>query len=139
VNSHLDKWYPGGKYADWIGLSYFDQPESMMEPVINFARSNHKPVMIAEGTPKGIGSCGGQKSWDSWYDNFLKFVDKNGIKAISYINCAWDRQVMWKGQDWRDARVEDNDLVLKNWTAEMKKDKYLKYSPGLFAVTGETK
>ncbi len=134
LNPDLEAWYPGDKYADWVGLSYFDQPETMMDPVVKFAKARSKPVMIAEGTPRGFGSCGGKESWEGWYGNFLSFVDKNGIKAISYINCNWENQEMWKGQGWKDARVEADDFVLKKWISEMKKDKYLKYSPDSYTA-----
>ncbi len=132
LNPDLDNWYPGNGYVDWIGISYFDQPEAMMDPVLAFAKLKHKPVMIAEGTPKGIGSGEGQISWETWYRNFFGFLERNGIKAVSYINSDWEKQNMWKTQDWKDARVEANDYVMKHWISEVSRDKYIKYTPILY-------
>ncbi len=127
-NPDLAVWYPGDEYTDWVGFSYFNQPEYMMEPVLTFARSRHKPLMIAEGTPKGIGSRKGRISWESWYKNFFAFSQRNGIKAVCYINSNWDRQNMWKTEGWRDARVEADEYIMKHWIAEISSDKYIKYT-----------
>ncbi len=135
----LNAWYPGDNYTDWIGFSYFDQPQNQMEPVIAFAKSHHKPVMVAEGTPKGIGACLGPSSWKAWYDNFFNFIDKNGIKALCYINNNWEKQEMWKGQGWQDACVQDNKYVEQQWYKEIKKEKYLNSSKELFLMLGKEK
>ncbi len=133
----LNKWYPGDNYVDWIGFSYFNQPQRMMDPVINFAKNHQKPVMVAEGTPKGVGSKSGECSWNLWYNNFFSFIEEHKIKAFSYINSDWEKQEMWRGKGWEDARIQASDYVKERWHNEIEKDKYLKSSKDLFALLGK--
>ncbi len=137
VHSHkakpgLNAWYPGDDYVDWVGVSYFDQPQSVIAASVQFANDHKKPVMVAEGTPKGVGSGRGRYSWEAWYGDFFNFINKHEIKAVCYINNNWDEQEMWRGQGWKDARVEANEYVKKQWLKEINKDKYLKSSKELY-------
>ncbi|MFD6534636.1 endo-1,3-beta-xylanase [Streptomyces sp. NPDC060184] len=66
---HLDAWYPGDAYVDWVGLSSFynsrsvqtqwgcgshdTDPVALQDRVLNFARGHGKPVMVAEAAPQG--------------------------------------------------------------------------------------
>ena len=43
---------------------------------------------------------------------------------------------MWKGQGWKDSRVETNPLIKKRWLEEIQKEKYLKSSPDLYSLLG---
>ena len=134
IKPELISWYPGDKYVDWVGFSYFNQPQIMMESAVGFAKIHQKPVMVAEGTPKGIGSKNGESSWNTWYNSFFKYIENNEIKAFSYINSNWEKQEMWRGKGWEDARVEADETVKQRWNNEIKKDKYLKSSKELFAL-----
>ncbi|MCK5707705.1 MAG: hypothetical protein KAI43_08630 [Candidatus Aureabacteria bacterium] len=136
VEPDLIKWYPGDAYVDWIGLSYFSQPEDMMEPVIAFAKKYNKPVMIGEATPKGMSTSLDKTGWEAWYKLFFKFVKKHNIKAISYINSNWEDQPMWVGQGWGDARVQANEYIKEHWLEEINKDIYLKSTDKLFKQLG---
>ena len=78
-------WYPGDDYVDWVGLSYFDQPQDLMTHIVDFATARNKPLMIAEATPKNK-RLKSSLAWKIWYQPFFRFVEMNGIKAISYIN-----------------------------------------------------
>lgn len=124
-------WYPGDDYVDWVGISYFDQPRSLMSRALAFAREHGKPLMIAEATPRGSGVTHGQPSWNAWFRDFFRFSADHGVKAISYINSNWEEMPMWQGQGWGNARLQDNPLVLSLWLEEIKKEKYLNSSKGL--------
>ncbi|MFE3637686.1 endo-1,3-beta-xylanase [Streptomyces sp. NPDC059168] len=66
---HLDAWYPGDRYVDWVALSSFynagsvgtqwgchafdTAPVGLQNRVLDFARGHGKPVMIAESSPQG--------------------------------------------------------------------------------------
>jgi hypothetical protein len=133
----LEAYYPGDEYVDWVGISYFAQPQEMMKPVLNFAAKHGKPVMIAESTPQGMGTLMGKLSWNTWFNPFFHFMRVNpAIKAISYINSNWEEQPMWQGQGWQDARVQADDVVKKCWLKEIEHPKYLKSSRGLFKKLG---
>ena len=77
AEDHLEKWYPGDQYVDWIGLStYFGKnyedyqwscneknpeyftaslpPRDVQDRILDFARDRQKPVMIAEAAPQGL-------------------------------------------------------------------------------------
>jgi len=133
----LEAWYPGDDYVDWIALSYFDQPQSMMMPTVQSARRHRKPMMIAEATPRAASSTYfGKGSWDSWFTPFFKFVEHNDIKAVSYIDDNWESMAMWKGKGWGDARVEANGVVKQKWIEEIRKPRYLHSSTNLFKTLG---
>ncbi|WP_329225139.1 glycoside hydrolase family 26 protein [Streptomyces sp. NBC_01460] len=66
---HLDAWYPGDEYVDWVGLSSFynsrsvqtqwgcgsndTDPVGLQNRVLDFARSHGKPAMVSEAAPQG--------------------------------------------------------------------------------------
>jgi hypothetical protein len=92
--------------------------------------------MIAESTPSGIGTTYGDYALKNWYEPFFKFIDTNNVKAICYINCDWEALPMWKGQGWKDSRVEANPLIKERWLEEVQKEKYLKSSSELYSLLG---
>jgi hypothetical protein len=116
-------WYPGDDYVDWVGLSYFDQPQSFMTHVVDFAEARGKPLMVAEATPAGK-SLNSPLAWKIWFQPFFRFVDKNDIRIISYINSHWDAMPMWQEIKWGDARIEAHDNVRAQWLNKMKEDRF---------------
>lgn len=66
----ISKWYPGDEYVDWIGLSWFMNPDErsivpqtnftpmspgeLSDEVLQLAREKGKPVMIAEASPQAF-------------------------------------------------------------------------------------
>ncbi|MEM9548494.1 MAG: glycosyl hydrolase [Bacteroidota bacterium] len=137
----VSDWYPGDDYVDWVGISVFFQPYSGIQhketnDVLEFARIHKKPVMIAEANPvKGIGKKG-KKEWDEWFANFFTFTYSKNIKAISFINEDWTRLSIDGIEEWKDARLYNNELISKAWLKETEKKRYLKQSPELYAELG---
>ena len=136
VTSPLTDWYPGDEYVDWFGISYFNQPQRYMQPVIDLAKQHKKPVMICEGSPWVV-QTKYANSWNLWFAPLFKFIAANDIKAVSYINCDWDATPMFRQQRWGDARLRSNTEVLGRWRQEgASQDRYLKSSPDLFGSLG---
>jgi len=65
----ITRWYPGDDYVDWMGFSWFMQPNEtndvpsghqpatpleLTNELLAFARQRGKPVMIAEASPQSI-------------------------------------------------------------------------------------
>lgn len=66
----ISKWYPGDEYVDWLGLSWFMNPDErsvvpqqnftpltpgeLADEVLALAREKGKPVMIAEASPQAM-------------------------------------------------------------------------------------
>lgn len=66
----IRQWYPGDGYVDWMGLSWFMNPDEtirvesppyipptpaeLADEVLEFARERGKPVMIAEAAPQAM-------------------------------------------------------------------------------------
>ena len=65
----IKEWYPGDEYVDWMGFSWFMNPDEtvavspsyqpptpleLAEEILAFARERGKPVMIAEATPMAM-------------------------------------------------------------------------------------
>lgn len=132
----ITDWYPGDKYVDWVAITYFRPSEKYVERILNFARDHNKPLMIAEATPQGIGIRYGDYALEKWYEPFFEFIDTHDVKAVSYINCEWDVLPLWKGQGWKDSRVQANPVIKERWLKEVNKEKYLKASSGLFGLLG---
>jgi len=132
-------WYPGDEYVDWVAVSYFNSMKKYLDQIVEIAQAHNKPLMIAEATPCGIGVRYAKNALKRWYEPFFEFVDSCDVKAISYINCDWEALPMWKGQGWKDSRVEANPTIKKRWLEEVQKKKYLKSSPELYALLGFTR
>ncbi|MFH1655634.1 MAG: glycosyl hydrolase [Candidatus Omnitrophota bacterium] len=132
----ITDWYPGDEYVDWVAVSYFSPVRKYLERIVDFGREHNKPLMIAEATPQGVGVTYGDYALERWYEPFFEFIDTYDVKAVSYINCDWEALPMWKGQGWKDSRVEANPIIKKRWLEEVSKDKYLKASKGLFGLLG---
>lgn len=65
----IRQWYPGDEYVDWMGFSWFMNPDEtiqvessydpgtpleLTEEILSFARERGKPVMIAEASPQAM-------------------------------------------------------------------------------------
>jgi hypothetical protein len=135
VSRALTDWYPGDDYVDWFGISYFNQPQRYMQPVIDLAKQHKKPVMICEGSPWVV-QTKYANSWNLWFAPLFKFIAANDIKALSYISCDWDATPMFRQQRWGDTRLQSNPEVLRLWLQETSQDRYLKSSPELFNILG---
>lgn len=144
----LDAFYPGDKYVDWVGYSFFTAAEEH-HPMIQFARDHHKPLFIAEATPVILGSNGvcvpldlsnaadADKAWKQWFVPFFRTINNNldVIKAVHYINSPWNTRPQWQSNPYFkniDARITRNDQMKKLWIGETAKAKYLKASDTLF-------
>lgn len=169
-------WYPGASYVDWVGLSWFLPPQSavrtsqlkvpgqraLAQEVLDLARAEHKPVMIAESTPQGYdltaltranispvwdGTAHGdlvqrtpEQIWLEWYVPLFSFIDANRdlIGAFAYINAHWDSQPMWAkpyaSGYWGDSRIQANASLQKLWLAEVSKPEWLHGGPRLFGT-----
>ncbi len=126
--NHLADWYPGDDVVDWVAMSAFffdgsfrtrqytcrgvgspgvsNNPNTLYNNMVNFAKSRAKPVMIAESSPTGYhlqnstGSCVVENNpvavsaaeMQLWYQNFFDFIlaNKDQIRAVSYINSNWE-------------------------------------------------
>lgn len=87
------EYYPGDNYVDWWAVNVFandaDQ-EPFIKAFIVEAAKHRKPVMIAESTPRYIGSVGGRTAWVRWYRPFFSlFAKYPHVKAFCYINASW--------------------------------------------------
>jgi hypothetical protein len=90
--------------------------------------------MIAEATPCGIGTHYGDYALQRWYEPFFKFIDTHNIKAVSYINSDWESLPMWKGQGWKDSRVQANPAIKERWLKEVGSARYLKCRDDLYTM-----
>jgi len=134
-SSRIDQWYPGDDYVDWVGISYFNQPQSYMQPVLTFARARGKPVMICEFCPAMI-QTKYSNAWNLWFIPFFKFIKDNDIKALCYINHDWYAGLQFKKFHWGDTRLQSNPEILRRWLAETAQDCYQKSDPTLFKQLG---
>jgi hypothetical protein len=115
-------YYPGDEYVDWWAINVFDD-NADVHPFINAfiadAGIHGKPVMIAEATPRHVGSTRGEESWHEWYEPFFRLLARHRhIKAFCYINASWkDYPDKSFGQDCRiqkDAYVASQYRLVLN-------------------------
>jgi hypothetical protein len=116
ATDYLD-YYPGDSYVDWWAVNVFSN-QSHLDPFVNTfiqeAGRYRKPVMIAESTPRYVGSIGGHVSWESWYDPYFKLLFQyQHVKAFCYINASWrnypDPSFAF------DCRIQSNSYVSANY------------------------
>jgi len=124
-------YYPGDEWVDWWSLNLFGR-RAMREHLPRFcegARRHHRPVMIGESTPQGIGALQGETSWNLWYEPYFAAIRTHPeIKAFCYINWEWLTWSEKTGHDWRtwgDGRIERNEEVLRRYCAEMDRPLYV--------------
>ena len=132
----IEDWYPGDGYVDWVAVSYFNQPVQQIVPAAEYTKRHGKPLMIAESTPRGLGTGKGQESWDKWFAAVFSFIDKYHVKAFCYIDWDWESQPMFRGQGWGDCRIETNETVKSRWLETTGSERFLKSSRGLFKELG---
>ena len=133
----ISQWYPGDAYVDWCAISAFDQDPAEWEPMATFAKAHGKPLMIAEATPKGLGTKN-VANWQDWLTKMTRYIKQHDARAFCYINTNWEAQKMWDGQGWEDARVQANLEVQDAWLAAMRTPRYLHAAPELFSSLGYT-
>ncbi len=147
----LEQWYPGDEYVDWCGFSFFSRWNE--QSMIEFARTKGKPVFIAEATPnisdfttKFDGDTKetilsnpdqAKEAWEKWFLPFFNMIDENPdvVKAISYINCHWKNNDMWKNNPtFRDidARLQTSDVISEQWNSIISQPKYIHSYDGLY-------
>ena len=119
-------YYPGDEWVDWWGIDTFEASELLSDATRLFcetAGEHQKPVMIGESTPRYVGVLDGQASWDTWFAPYFEMIRRQPeIKLFSYINWDW---VYWSDalgfewHDWKDARIQFNDLITEKYREEM--------------------
>lgn len=124
LDKPLESWYPGDGYVDWCAVSFFDQREDQLVPMAEFSKRHHKPLMIAEATPRGIGT-GNAALWAQWWNRVAGYIHEYKVQGLSYINTDWESLPMFKGQGWGDSRIEVNAEVSKLWFEEVGKPAYV--------------
>lgn len=122
----LSMYYPGDQWVDWWGVDIFSPEELKDARLITFlekASDHRKPVMIGETTPRYVGTEEGAKSWDLWFDPFFYLMKTQPqIKAFCYINWDWDYwsdTLGYDWHDWKDARLQKNDIVKNRYMLEL--------------------
>ncbi len=111
------EYYPGDEHVDWWAINLF-RNEADQNPLINRyiqdAAKHRKPVMIAESTPRYIGSINGETAWDRWYASYFNLILKYPhIKAFCYINASWQN---WPVKTFRfDCRIQSNTFIASKY------------------------
>lgn len=112
-----ETYYPGDKYVDWIGYSYFEHGAGSR--ALAFARQKNKPVFIAEAAPRGFRfhMQNGEHIWEAWFKGFFAHVESNldVVNAISYIDCNWELYPRWQDGTWGNTKLDYNDYVRAKW------------------------
>lgn len=162
-NYPMTDWYPGANYVDLMGISVFtpnDCNYKAQDELVNFARKENKPVIIAEATPQGYNNSDttkapvfgdnvgikqsrtAQQIWDEWYQPFFDYINKNqdAIRLVTYINANWDSQGFWDSPYemgyWGDSRIQANTTIQNRWNNQVNASSWLKASNSLFDIIG---
>lgn len=110
-------YYPGDEYVDWWAVNVFDNHADERDFINRFVRdagNRRKPVMIAESTPRYIGSTGGEAAWRKWYEPYFNLVRRHPhLKAFCYINASWKSYPDKSFQ--HDCRVQSHPVVARKY------------------------
>ena len=130
-------WYPGDSYVNWIGISIYKLTEEHYpeedyfsghnrDRVLEIAQEKKLPVMICESSAIGVRKYHnktGNEYWDYWYEPFFKFIAEHPeVRAFNNVS-----------YDWNDP------VIVKNWRAKMRENRYLHNSDNLFDLLGYKK
>ncbi len=111
------KWYPGNEYVDWIGISFFDIKRDEERNIITkIAKSKNKPIMIAESSPFKQYTVEEKLGWIKKLFEYIKF---NNVKFLSYINVNWDMLPLFKADEYGDARLLKDPILIEEWVKEI--------------------
>jgi len=124
-------YYPGDECVDWWAINIFDNHAGNIELIkrfLNDAEKHHKPVMIAESTPRAIGSTQNQISWKKWYQPYFDLIDTHHqIKAFCYINATWKG---YPGNSFtRDCRIQSSDFIKLKYKKILSDQKFIHAKP----------
>ena len=111
------KWYPGDRYVDWVGISFFDLKEDKERiAAALLARKLNKPLMIAESSPFKQYSTSEKLRW---IRGIFKYINDYDVRFLSYINVNWDMLPMFKEMKWGDARLQRSSSLMEEWRKEL--------------------
>lgn len=107
------EYYPGDDFVDWWAINIFCNHVNNNSFIIHFiedALRHKKPVMIAESTPRDIGSIKGKDGWDKWYSPYFNLISSYPhIKAFCYINASWKD---FPGKSFKfDCRIQRDEFT----------------------------
>lgn len=140
----FESWYPGDRYVDWFGFSYWF-PRDRDTVMMREARRRSKPVLLAETTPAGFNlgartrfdlagtssvKLTSQQIWDAWFGPYFAFIRRNRdvIAGLHYISTDWRADPAWSKTPpfiGSDARLWKNPAILRRWTREISRPQYL--------------
>ncbi len=146
----VEQWYAGDDQVDWIGISWFAGEScnySRARYLVDFARLHHKPLMIAESTPKGYDLASLQFSWNGrrfdsrsagsiwsgWFEPYFDFIKTNAdvVRAVCYINDNWQAGAQPPRIFWGNSQLDANPSIARRWRSEMNDRRWLRGGPDL--------
>ncbi len=112
------QWYPGDQYVDWIAISFFDKDRSIeREYMAGIAHQKNKPLMIAESSPFNQHTSEAKLKW---MKVLFQYLQEHQVKFLSYINVNWNALPLFAAQQWGDARLENQPILLSTWASHVK-------------------
>ena len=123
------KWlYPGNQNVDYVGFSIFNNDVCLevngtfncqgkridpeLQKSMNFAKSNGKPIIIAESAVQAPAS-NSASGFNDYLNRLHDVVVSNDVRVLAYINSDWPSHG-WDA-NWGDSRVEVNSSVRNHW------------------------
>jgi hypothetical protein len=132
----VEQFYPGDDYVDWFGIDVFYARHltgkyKPIEDFLELAKEHKKPVMVGESTASEVGVLDGKESWDKWFEPYFRWIQNHPIiKAFCYINWDWEKDKTWGSPGtWGNCRIEENEIVRKNFIKELSKKRYIHNIP----------
>jgi hypothetical protein len=126
-NKDFMSFYPGDDLVDWWCIDIFSHwhcSDSIAVAFMNGSLDHHKPLMIGESTPRGVGVEKADSSWQKWFYPYFRLIaDYPNMKAFCYINWNWAKYPKWG--DWGNGRIEDNEYVSRHFVKEISHKYYI--------------
>jgi len=121
------EYYPGDEYVDWWGINVFcnDADKSpFINDFVQEAAKHRKPVMIAESTPRYVGSVGGEVAWKKWYQPYFNLIHKYPhLKAFCYVNASWKN---YPDRSFKhDCRIQSNTFITSIYRQLLSNSKFI--------------
>jgi hypothetical protein len=144
----ITAFYPGRRYVDSFGISYWQDSccfgesgpearrvyEARTREILRQAQDLGLPIQIGESTPAYVGADSGAKSV-AWLDRTFALIEEFDIRQWSLISIDWQEggffaAPFWNGY-WPDARIHRYKATRERIAAGLADDRFLLRSPGL--------
>lgn len=88
IDPHIDTYYPGDEYVDWVTADHYDYgPIAWLDPIEAFARAHGKPFGVVEWGVRHAASTLAPTEQETWIDDMFRYAEAHpSLKLLQYFD-----------------------------------------------------